>query len=111
MPRARRMCTVIFALSATVLPHRGIVAQELGDAAAGRGLAATWCSECHAIDPTAKPTIGPAPDFVSIARLPSTTALSLNVFLRSSHKDMPNFVLAKSDADDIIAYILTLKEK
>jgi mono/diheme cytochrome c family protein len=114
MTRSWRMRPTIFALVVAVVPqlHGASVAQELvGSAAAGRRLAAAWCSECHAIEHTAKPTIGLAPEFVSIARLPSTTALSLNVFLRSSHRDMPNLVIAKSDADDIIAYILSLKDK
>ena len=42
---------------------------------------------------------------------PATTALSLKVFLQSSHKDMPNLILKPAEADDIIAYILSLKRK
>ena len=41
--------------------------------------------------------------------LPSTTALALNVFLRSNHRTMPNLIIAPDDADRIIAYILSLK--
>jgi hypothetical protein len=47
--------------------------------------------------------------FQSIADLPSTTGLSLNVFLHSSHKKMPNLVLSHADSDNVIAYILSLK--
>ena len=40
----------------------------------------------------------------------STTALSLTVFFRSNHKNMPNLILSNTEADDIIAYILSLKK-
>jgi len=42
--------------------------------------------------------------------MPSTTALSLKVFLRSSHNKMPNLIISDPDTDDLIAYILSLKE-
>ena len=50
-------------------------------------------------------------DLTEVANLPSTTALSLKVFLQSSHKDMPNLILKPAEADDIIAYILSLKRR
>lgn len=52
-----------------------------------------------------------APSFPQVANLPSTTALALNVFLHTSHADMPNFQLTRRQADDIIAYILSLKQE
>ena len=52
-----------------------------------------------------------AADFAEIANVPSTTELSLKVFLRSSHKSMPNFILQPAEADDIVAYILSLRRK
>lgn len=84
-------------------------AQPIGDPAAGRKLAEAWCSECHAIamDPVGGPRRGP--DFVEVAKRPRTTPLSLNVFLRSNHDNMPNFILQRGEADDIVAYILSLK--
>jgi hypothetical protein len=41
--------------------------------------------------------------------MPSTTALSLKVFLNSSHTNMPNVIIQPSDADEIVHYILGLK--
>jgi cytochrome c len=52
---------------------------------------------------------GKAPDFAAIANQPSTTALSLMVFLQTSHKSMPNLVIAPGEADDLVNYILSLK--
>jgi cytochrome c len=80
-----------------------------GSVEAGRRLASEWCSGCHAVEPK---TVGIfAADFVEISNLPSTTALSLKVFLRTSHRNMPNFILQPDEADDIAAYILSLKRK
>jgi cytochrome c len=84
-------------------------AQPIGDPAAGRRLAEAWCTECHAIGRDVVYGITRAPGFAEVAQRPATTALSLNVFLRSNHDNMPNFILQRAEADDIVAYILTLK--
>ena len=82
---------------------------SLGSAQAGRRLANYWCTECHSVEPK---TVGIfAADFAEIANVPSTTELSLKVFLRSSHKSMPNFILQPEETDDIVAYILSLRRK
>ena len=87
------------------------IAQDLpGDIRSGKRLAESWCSACHRIDGNAG-VIDGAPDFYSIANLPSTTALSLKVFFQSTHKDMPNFHITTSDADDLIAYVLSLRKR
>ena len=90
-----------------------ILAQQdtAGDAASGRRLAESLCSDCHAVGAKAAPALRNAPDFVAVAQLPSTTALALNAFLRSNHRSMPNFIIPRRDADDIVAYILSLKRK
>jgi mono/diheme cytochrome c family protein len=104
--------TIKLSLLLAVLAGDGsAAAQTIGDAAAGRRLAEAWCAECHATGAKTVDGIKRAPDFAQVAKRPSTTALSLNVFLRSSHDDMPNFILTRGEADDIVAYILTLKER
>jgi len=82
-------------------------------AAAGADLAETLCKNCHAIgdDPKAKRPNPAAPSFVDIAKMPSTTELSLKVFLRSSHKQMPNILLDADEIDSLAAYILGLAHK
>jgi len=47
---------------------------------------------------------------VDVANMPSTTALSLRVFLRSNHNAMPNLIIPDSETDDLIAYILNLRQ-
>ncbi len=76
---------------------------------AGHRLADAWCKDCHAIAaPSARPATA-APAFAYIANQPSTTELSLKVFLRTSHRNMPNLVIAPDQADDLVNYILSLK--
>ena len=81
-----------------------------GDAVVGRQLAESWCSGCHQIDAHKRGT-SPGPNFIDVANLPSTTPLALKVFLRTSHKNMPNILLSNRQAEDLVAYILGLKGK
>ena len=83
-----------------------------GSASEGHRLADAWCKDCHAIEATTAGTTGAAnaaPPFTAIANQPSTTELSLKVFLRSSHRSMPNLVITPDQADDLVNYILSLK--
>ncbi len=79
------------------------------DASAGRRLAEAWCSECHALETTGPGPFRRAPDFVEVANRTSTTELSLKVFFRTSHRSMPNIVIAPDQADDLAKFILGLK--
>jgi cytochrome c len=78
-------------------------------ASAGHRLAEAWCKDCHSIETApARAASGP-PDFAAIANQPSSTALSLKVFLQTSHRSMPNLVMTPGQADDLVNYILSLK--
>jgi mono/diheme cytochrome c family protein len=85
--------------------------ESSGDVSTGLRLAQAWCTECHAIESKVPKTGKAVPDFMEIANRPSTTALSLNVFFRSNHNAMPNFIIAQSEADHLVAYILSLKAR
>jgi cytochrome c2 len=110
MNRIKLACTIAAATFAAQCP---LLAQPLDSdsIASGRQVATTLCATCHEISPTAYPTTVVGPKFDDIANLASTTALSLNVFLRSNHNRMPNLILSSTDTDDVIAYILSLKRK
>ena len=105
----RAMIVLTVSLGMTLATAAARAQGSGGNAASGRALAKAWCAECHRVEPNA-PGASVA-DFTEVANLPSTTALSLKVFLQSSHKDMPNLILKPAEADDIIAYILSLKRK
>jgi len=99
-----------FALTVGLALSSAAFAQS-GERAAGRRLATELCGDCHQVRPPFPLFYRYPPTFEEIAKLPSTTRLSLKVFLQSNHIIMPNFIISKSNADDIIAYILSLKRQ
>jgi mono/diheme cytochrome c family protein len=85
-------------------------AAQLSDSVtAGHQLAEAWCKDCHAIEAAASDAKGRTTDFVAIANRPSTTALSLKVFFKTSHHRMPNLIIEPGQADDLANYILSLR--
>jgi cytochrome c len=103
---------VVVALAALFLirlHNAGGAPLPLDSVAAGHRLAEAWCKDCHAIEATTAGPAKAAPAFSKVANLRSTTALSLKVFLRTSHPSMPNIVIAPNETDDLVNYILSLK--
>lgn len=88
-------------------------AAQSADPSVGARLAGGECAGCHAVgaDPQAKSPDPKAPRFLDVAKMPSTTELSIKVFLRSSHKNMPDFILSPEEIDSIASYILGLGKK
>lgn len=110
-PRALRGIVLALLIAAAPLSfrlHQADAKARPEQATAGHRLAAAWCKECHAIE-AGEVGDGKGPAFARIAEMPSTTELSLNVFLRSNHTNMPNFIIAPGDAKEIVQYILSLK--
>ncbi len=87
-------------------------ADPLGDPAKGKAYAANICASCHAIEPGEQASpVGEAPTFQNVADTPGITRTALIVFFRTPHRTMPNLVVQGDEADDVIAYILSLKVK
>ena len=100
----------LFIAAALAVPVEAL-AQPGSSHSLGRQVAIELCSSCHRV--TAGPRLSGqnVASFFAIANLPSTTALSLKVFLRSNHKGMPNLIVSESDSDELIDYILSLKRR
>lgn len=79
--------------------------------AEGQRLAQAWCQSCHAVERRMTDFFDEAPSFQAIADRQGTTALSLKVFWRTSHRNMPNLVISPEQADALSAYILSLRGK
>jgi mono/diheme cytochrome c family protein len=109
----RRMLLPYVVAAAILAQQSPILAQPAadGDPASGRQLATTLCSSCHRVLPMTLSDKADPPSFQSVADLPSTTGISLNVFLHSNHRNMPDFVVSSAKSNDLIAYILSLKKK
>ena len=78
----------------------------------GRRVAETWCANCHVIGPGAQGPAGDAaPPFQAVARMPSTTEMSLRAFLQTPHDRMPDYRLSQAELDGTVAYILSLRDR
>lgn len=84
-------------------------AQGIGDAAAGRRLASTLCAACHRISGRERDPARVPPDFGAVAAMPQLTEMSLRIFLQTPHGEMPRYHLTRTEMDDVIAYILSLR--
>ena len=82
---------------------------QSADPRIGRNLVETNCSACHQIELGGSLKSSLAPSMMDISRMPSTTELSIKVFLRTSHKNMPNIILSPEEIDSVAAYIVGLK--
>jgi mono/diheme cytochrome c family protein len=98
----------LFIAAALAVPVAAL-AQPTKSHSLGRQVAIELCSSCHQVTEGQPRPRQNAASFFAIANLPSTTALSLKVFLRSNHKGMPDLIVSESDSDELIDYILGLK--
>jgi mono/diheme cytochrome c family protein len=86
-------------------------AVDIGDARRGFAYAEKNCSDCHNILRTdaASPN-RQAPAFKKIANTPGMSITALTVWSRTAHRTMPNLVIQPNDMDDLIAYVLGLRD-
>ena len=87
------------------------VADRPGSIRRGRDFAFDNCRPCHVVGPDQRSTtrFSVAPDFRSVANMPSTTPMSLIVWLTNPHPTMPSLILSPQEASDVIAYIESLR--
>ncbi len=102
----------IFLAVLAQLMSQAAVAQDQGDPKAGLTFAREVCATCHAVEVNDRTSPTPdAPSFTDVAELPSTTPLSLKVWLQTSHPTMPNLILSEQQKADVIAYIVSLGQQ
>ena len=100
----------LFIAAALAVPVEALAQPDNGHSL-GRQVAIEVCSSCHRVTEGQPRPSQDVASFLAIANVPSTTALSLKVFLRSNHKGMPNLIVAESDSEKLIDYILSLKRQ
>ena len=94
------------------LTAQAAFAQSVGDAKAGSAYAEQICAECHGVRAEAR--ISPnerAPTFQAVANSRGMSEMALRAWFRTPHPSMPNLVIRDKEADDVIAYILSLKRR
>jgi len=77
----------------------------------GHRIAHAECAQCHGVDRAGISRNPAAPAFEDVANIPGMTSTALTVALRTWHPSMPNFVIKGRDAQNIIAYIMSLKKR
>jgi mono/diheme cytochrome c family protein len=116
VPEAPIASTRLYPLGLLVLPTlvwAGVASAQdgPGDQIAGAKLARDVCATCHIVSEDQLDDPGVlAPTFFEVAADPSVTALSIRVFLRTPHANMPDLRLSPEETDNIISYILSLRE-
>lgn len=109
-----RMAWII--LMAMALAAPAAQAGELGSATEGLAYARAHCAECHRVETSGEDTLPgdeaeEAPDFSTIANTAGMTARALIVWLQTSHPTMPNLIIPAEERDDVVAYIMSLRQK
>lgn len=100
----------IFALfQVIVVLLASTVRGDAADPEHGLALAKRWCASCHVVSPEQQRASADVPPFSTVARSPNFDAKQLAYFLLNPHPKMPDLPLSRAAADDIAAYIATLK--
>jgi mono/diheme cytochrome c family protein len=110
MPRTALLKTSALLLALIAGPSFAHAAQDEILVKQGRILAEVLCADCHTFGGNRRRDASP-PDLAAVGAMAQTTALSLRVFLRSSHANMPDIILDDVQIDSLIAFILDLGGK
>ena len=107
----------IASLAATILSFAVCAAEAgsdegsalLGDKDKGHAYAQKFCTDCHAVEKDENLLLGDIPTFQEVADSDGMSPRALGVWLRTSHPNMPDFIIAPDDMDNVIAYIMSLR--
>lgn len=105
MPRAASLTFAALGLGLLAVPSIGHAA---GDNAAGRDLALTWCSACHAV-PGGPAASDAAPTLATVARSAAAAPGRIRAFLAVPHGEMAELHLSNVEIENLIAYLQTLR--
>ncbi len=83
------------------------------DTSAGKAVAQKLCINCHIVEPggavqNAAPDV---PSFAAISDKAGQTEQHLRAFIMNPHPPMPEVQLTTYELDNIVAYILSLKDR
>jgi tetratricopeptide (TPR) repeat protein len=85
-------------------------AMDIGNARKGLSYAQKVCAACHNVSESNASPNNKAPPFKHVANLPGVSLAALTEWSRTPHSSMPNLIVEPNDMDDLIAYILSLKD-
>ena len=80
-----------------------------GDLISGQRIAERWCASCHLVLPQQSTASADVPSFQTIARTHNLDDRMLKTFLADPHPKMPDMQLSRSEIDDVVSYIRSLR--
>ncbi|MCW5745532.1 MAG: c-type cytochrome [Alphaproteobacteria bacterium] len=100
------------ALAGPLLAVAGLAqaADPPADLENGRAVARTWCAQCHAVERGESQRADGVPTFTGLANDPRNTSDRLRAFLTQPHGRMPDLSLSRQNRDDVIGYLLSLRD-
>jgi mono/diheme cytochrome c family protein len=107
---ARRHMAILAAALALSSAGAARAADPPGDTGNGRAVARTWCAHCHAVERGETQRADGVPSFSALANDSRQTPEKLRAFLTRPHGRMPDLNLSRQDRDDLIAYLLSMRE-
>ncbi|MEM9624894.1 MAG: c-type cytochrome [Pseudomonadota bacterium] len=94
---------------AAIMSATSITAAMAADIQEGGKLARQWCANCHLVGGEQVAGGDTAPTFASVAETAAERNDDLRAWLADPHPPMPNLNLTRSEIDDLLAYIESLK--
>ena len=80
-----------------------------GDIGSGQRIAERWCASCHLVSPQQATASADVPSFQAVARTHDLDDRKLRAFLADPHPKMPDMQLGRSETDDLVSYIRSLR--
>jgi mono/diheme cytochrome c family protein len=99
------LCATAFGVFIADIARPALAANALN----GKRLAELWCAACHVVTGNQRQANADAPPFEEIAKRPNFSEPGLVTFLLDPHAKMPNMNLTRIEANDIAAYVGTLR--
>jgi cytochrome c len=78
---------------------------------AGQNLAQQYCAECHIVVPSSASGWTDAPAFDAIANRQGTTEKTISTYIQQPHMHMLNTGRPPAEANEIAAYIISLRKQ
>jgi mono/diheme cytochrome c family protein len=102
---------VVMAVAAGLLAGTDAQAQRRGSASEGMTVAQRYCASCHLIGGAQQSVAQPGvPSFAAIAKHAGQTPERLAGIIIIPHPPMPNLSLTMREVQDVVAYIMSLKD-
>lgn len=97
----------VLALAAAI---SGAAHAQEGSVQEGLDYAQSVCARCHETGAGITSPNPKAPPFGTIANTPGMTGAALHAILLTPHRNMPDLIVPPKVMEDLIAYILSLKQ-